>query len=89
MSTNNRQCYSDRRDREPIPPPKIGGTGGSKKSTIRNRETERVDFRGGRASFATTISRGAPSKPQYVISFRGQRLLKTAARPPQIRQPQY
>ena len=71
------------------PPPEMGGTGGSKKSTIGNRETERVDFRGGRASFATTISRGAPSEPQHVMSFRGQRLLKTAARPPQIRQPQH
>jgi hypothetical protein len=67
------------------PPPEMGGTGGSKKSTIGNRETERVDFKGGRASFVTTISQGAPSEPQHVMSFQGQRLLKTAARPPQIR----
>jgi hypothetical protein len=52
------------------PPQKRGGEE-NRKSTIRNRETGRVDFRGVRR-----LARVCASKPEHVMSFRGPRCQK-------------
>jgi hypothetical protein len=83
------QCHGDRRDGEPSPPPGNRGEGMEAESRQLGTEKQKGSTLEFEHLFATTISRGAQASRKHVMSFRGQRLLKTAATPPQIRQPQH